>query len=77
MDKFYKKKNFGTAQMAEMMPGERVTVLCNNYAEVTSLRSSAVQFVKIKQPEGIVRFSAASKQNEDGTYNVVFEAMTE
>lgn len=75
MDKVFQKKDFGAAQMAEMKPGEQVTVICKNFAEVLSLRSSAVQFVKTKQPDGIARFSAASNTQEDGSCIVSFEAI--
>lgn len=77
MNKLYLKKNFGSAQMAEMKPGERVTVACSTFSEVLSLRSGAVQFVKVKKPEGIARFSSTAEQQEDGTYKVILEAVAE
>lgn len=73
----YEKKDFGTAQMLEIKPGEKVQVICRNFAEVASLRSGAVQFIKMKQPEGITRFSTVAKACGDGNYEVEMEAVTE
>lgn len=77
MDKVFQKKDFGKANMAEMKPGERVTVICKDFAEVSSLRASAIQFIKTYTPEGIVRFSTTSQKESTGEYKVSFEALTE
>lgn len=73
----FDKKDFGTSQMLEIKPGEKVVILCRNYAEVASLRSGAVQFIKCKQPEGITKFATVANACEDGSYEVEMEAMTD
>lgn len=77
MNKIYEKKDFGTTEMAEMKPGEIVTIVCKNFAEVNSLRSSAVQFIKMREPENIKRFATVATKTECGEYSVELTAISE
>lgn len=76
MGKIYQKKDFGTAEMAEMKPGQVVTIMCNSFAEVNSLRASAVQFIKTREPQNIDRFATVAKKLESGEYSVELTAIS-
>ena len=76
MGKIYQKKDFGTAEMAEMKPGQVVTVMCKNFAEVNSLRASAVQFIKTREPDDIDRFATIANREESGEYSVELTAIS-
>lgn len=75
--KKYTKTEFNSSKLAEMKPGETIVIECANARDVQNVRTSAAQFKRLNEPEGIVRFASVAKTNGDGTYNLELTAMTE
>lgn len=75
--KTYTKKEFGTAAIAEMLPGQSVIIECSNARDVQRVRLLAAQYRRLNHPDGIVRYGSIANFREDGTCPLLLKAMTE
>lgn len=75
--KTYTKKEFNSSVIAEMLPGQTIVIECENARDVQNVRSSAAQYKRLNNPEGIARYGSVAKFREDGTCPMELTALTE
>lgn len=75
--KTYTKKEFSTATIAEMLPGQTIVVECENARDVQNVRSLAAQYKRLSNPANITRYASVAKFREDGTCPLELTAMTD
>lgn len=73
--KTYKKSEFGTAQIAEILPGQSVVVECKNAREVHNVRMLACQYRRLSTPANILRYATECELGDDGTHFLTMTAV--